>query len=69
MRKIWNNYEINVDGIVFICDVSDPSRFPEAQFELEKVIERTEDKIPILIFGNKIDKKILEKTYEYQLRY
>lgn len=40
MRKIWNNYEMNVDGIVFICDVSDPTRFSESKSELDKVIER-----------------------------
>ena len=57
MRKVWKDYLITADGIVFIVDTSDSSRFQEARCELESIL-RDEDTIdaPVLILANKTDK-------------
>jgi len=56
-RKIWKEYFPAVDGIIFLVDAADPSRFPEAKEELENVLNTPElANIPICILGNKVDK-------------
>lgn len=34
-RQIWRNYYARVDGIVFLVDLADRARFPEANLELD----------------------------------
>ncbi|XP_044002651.1 GTP-binding protein SAR1a-like [Aphidius gifuensis] len=57
-RKIWRDYFSLADAIVFLIDANDRSYFPESKIELEALL--TNDDIssyPILILGNKIDRK------------
>jgi hypothetical protein len=34
-RKLWKDYFATIDGIVYIVDALDQSRFPEAKKELD----------------------------------
>jgi len=56
-RRVWKSYFPAVDGIVFLLDASDRSRFIEAKSELETLMadEQVID-APVLILGNKIDR-------------
>eukprot|EP01017_Pseudomicrothorax_dubius_P024076 TRINITY_DN2562_c0_g1_i1.p1 TRINITY_DN2562_c0_g1~~TRINITY_DN2562_c0_g1_i1.p1 ORF type:complete len:202 (-),score=36.41 TRINITY_DN2562_c0_g1_i1:9-557(-) len=56
------------DAIVFVIDASEERRFLESKEELERIVEFTAPKgIPILVFGNKIDKP--ESICEYDLAF
>eukprot|EP00486_Rosalina_sp_Unknown_P004064 CAMPEP_0201576886 /NCGR_PEP_ID=MMETSP0190_2-20130828/22950_1 /ASSEMBLY_ACC=CAM_ASM_000263 /TAXON_ID=37353 /ORGANISM="Rosalina sp." /LENGTH=201 /DNA_ID=CAMNT_0048008269 /DNA_START=135 /DNA_END=740 /DNA_ORIENTATION=+ len=58
MRRIWKDYCSDVDGIVFLIDAADKERFNECNEELNALLLSNELKdIPILILGNKVDKK------------
>ena len=49
---------MNIQGIVYIVDTADSSRFEESQREFQEIIKNEELKdIPIVIMGNKIDKR------------
>lgn len=67
-RKLWKEYFTeDVKGVVFIVDAADKKRFKEAKIEIISLLK--EDilrKVPILILGNKIDKK--EAISEEQLK-
>jgi GTP-binding protein SAR1 len=55
-RRIWGDYFANVDGVFFIVDAADRSRFPEANEELGKLLnEPGLREVPFVILGNKID--------------
>ena len=55
-RPLWSTYLEEIDGIVFIVDASDSSRFNEAKNELNRLLCKDNlTKIPILVLGNKID--------------
>lgn len=55
-RRIWKDYYASVDGIIFIVDAADRTRFQEARLELASLME---DPclvgVPIVVLGNKID--------------
>ena len=56
-RKIWKDHYPSADGIVFIIDSSDKNKFSEVKEEFIKVCNSKElENLPILIFGNKVDK-------------
>lgn len=56
-RKVWRDYYLAVDAIVFLIDISDSSRFEESKRELASLInDEVLSSCPILILGNKIDK-------------
>ena len=58
MRKMWREYFPKIDAIVYLIDAADPERFEESKREFQKILETDElGNIPILILGNKIDKK------------
>ena len=66
-RRIWKDYLGQVDAIVFLVDSSDRERFSLAKHELNELLEMEElQKIPFLIFGNKID--LDEAASEDELR-
>jgi GTP-binding protein SAR1 len=58
MRKTWKNYFPTVDGIIYLVDSADSDRLEESRRELEGIMSTPElAKVPIVILGNKIDKK------------
>lgn len=67
MRKMWREYFIKIDAIVFLVDASDRTRFEESKREFDNIINSEEvGNVPIVILGNKIDKK--EAVREEELR-
>ena len=56
-QRLWRDYyQVGVDGVVFIVDANDRSRFPEASKALNQLLTSEELKnVPFLILGNKID--------------
>ncbi len=67
MRKIWREHFIDIQGIIYVVDGADKNRFEESRRELETILQSEElPKIPIVILGNKIDKK--EAVQEEELK-
>ena len=58
MRKIWKNFYINTDAIIYMVDAANVERLNESKQELYNLFNDIKVKtVPILIFGNKIDMK------------
>jgi len=70
-RKLWRDYFASgVDGVVFIVDAVDRTRFPEAKKELDALLLSDElANVPFLVLGNKIDlgNAPSEEDLRYQL--
>lgn len=57
-RRLWKNFFVAADGIVFMVDTCDHKRFPEVKEELNRLLTCDElVNVPFMILGNKIDKK------------
>ena len=57
-RPLWQNHADNVDGIIFVVDSSDTTRFPMAKEEFHAIVNLPAIQsrpIPILILANKND--------------
>merc|ERR1712004_268193 len=55
-RRIWRDYLAAVDGIVFLVDAADRTRFNEAREELKNLLEEPSlAQVPLAVLGNKID--------------
>jgi len=67
-RRIWKDYFASIDGIIFIVDAADKTRFQEAQEELSGLLEdQALASVPFVVLGNKID--IPVAASEEELRY
>jgi GTP-binding protein SAR1 len=55
-RRVWRDYFPMVNGIVFLVDASDRTRFHEAATEIHDLLDSQElASVPIVVLGNKID--------------
>ncbi|KAL8176096.1 UNVERIFIED_CONTAM: hypothetical protein K2H54_021544 [Gekko kuhli] len=56
-RPLWRHYLANTDGIVFVVDSVDSSRFEEARYELETLLCYASqlDGVPLVLLANKQD--------------
>merc|ERR1739844_890243 len=55
-RRIWKDYFAAIDGVIFLVDAADRTRFQEAQEELHRLLEEPSlAQVPIVVLGNKID--------------
>ena len=55
-RQLWEQYVTNSDGIVFLVDSADPSRFEESRRTLQELLDNHDlATTPILILSNKVD--------------
>jgi len=52
-RRVWREYCLDVDGVVFLVDSSDRSRLGEAARELQGVLGLG---LPVAVLGNKVDR-------------
>ena len=57
-RRLWRDFFMSANAIIYMIDVSDPERFTESKAELDALLT-CEDaaKIPVLVLGNKIDSR------------
>merc|ERR1712203_334596 len=55
-RRIWKDYFAALDGVVFLVDAADRTRFQEARDELHRLLaEPSLAQVPVVVLGNKID--------------
>lgn len=62
VRALWRTYSKEANGVAYVVDSSDPSRFPQAAEELKKLFFGDKKKkslivpdIPLLVLANKQD--------------
>lgn len=56
LRKLWRHYYSGTDGLVFVVDSSDKTRFDEARAELDAILSTDEMAgASVLVYANKQD--------------
>ena len=60
IRCLWVHYFENLNGIIWVYDISNKERIEESQNELKKLLDapKIEKNIPLLIYANKSDLNI-----------
>ncbi len=55
-KPLWEMYTKNSAGLIYVVDVSDPARYPEARNNLWRMLKMNHLKdIPLAILANKVD--------------
>eukprot|EP01095_Lingulamoeba_sp_RSL-Kostka_P016358 TRINITY_DN7983_c0_g1_i1.p1 TRINITY_DN7983_c0_g1~~TRINITY_DN7983_c0_g1_i1.p1 ORF type:complete len:180 (+),score=48.38 TRINITY_DN7983_c0_g1_i1:80-619(+) len=54
-RKLWLEYMINIDAIVYMIDSADQERLQLTSDIFHDTVEDINDGVPVVVFGNKID--------------
>jgi len=55
-RRVWRDYMVRMDALVFLIDAADKDRIPEAKAELSSILaNRDLQHLPVLVLANKID--------------
>lgn len=54
VRRLWKEYSVDANAIIYLVDAADSARLPEAQMELAGLLDELKN-VPVLILGNKID--------------
>ena len=63
VRSIWRAYLNSMGGVIIVIDISDKKKLEYAVSEIKKyLLEFISDEIPILVFGNKSDKALIDIT-------
>ncbi len=58
VRKTWRNYFPQINAIIYMVDAANEERFEESKQEFDYILSTAEIKtIPIVVLGNKTDKK------------
>lgn len=56
IRPLWRHYFTGCEGLIFVIDSADKSRFQEAKGELDWILESDEmDGVPVVVLANKQD--------------
>lgn len=56
IRQLWKHYYTSTEGIIFVVDSADKTRFGEAVSELNAILQEDGmNKIPIVVLANKQD--------------
>ena len=56
IRRLWEHYYANSDGLIFVVDSNDPARMEEAREELMGIIKDDRMRhVPVVVFANKQD--------------
>jgi len=56
IRQLWKHYYTTTEGIIYIVDSADLTRFDEASMELRTIIrEQDITKVPLVVLANKQD--------------
>jgi len=56
LRSIWEKYYTSAQGVIFVVDSANQSRFQESKEELQKLLQGpNKENVPILILANKQD--------------
>jgi len=56
VRRLWSEYSVGCDALVYLVDAHDTDRIGEARRELEQLLASPElEHVPVLVLGNKID--------------
>jgi len=67
VRRLWKEYSVGCDAVVYLVDAHDTERIKEAKQELDSLLASEElANVPFLILGNKID--LPESLSEPELR-